>query len=160
MKPEIRLLLDVLEVAFGRGWQGTTLSGSLRGVTPRQALWRPAPGRHNVWELALHAAYWKYVVRRRITGETGRGGFPRSPSNWPALPESPTGAAWREDLRLLRRMHEGLLEAVAALPPRKLRARSPTGTWTYAQMIFGVAAHDVYHTGQIQLIKKLATVEH
>jgi uncharacterized damage-inducible protein DinB len=155
MHSEIKLLLGTLDGAFGRGWQGTTLSGALRGVTPRQALWRPTRGRHNVWELALHAAYWKYVVRRRIAGQTARGAFPRAPSNWPDLPDAPTPAAWRADVRLLRRMHDELLQAVAALPPRKLGTRSPSGKWTYAQMIFGVAAHDIYHTGQIQLIKRL-----
>jgi DinB superfamily len=152
---DIRLLLATLDGAFGRGWQGTTLSGALRGVTPRQALWRPARDRHNVWEVALHAAYWKYVVRRRITGEKARGAFPRSPSNWPEVPESPTAAAWRADVRLLHHMHQELLAAVAALPPRRLGARSPGGKWTYAEMIFGVAAHDAYHTGQIQLVKRL-----
>ena len=156
MPSEIRLLLDILDRAFtGTGWHGTTLLGALRGVTPRQALWRPAPGRHNVWELALHAAYWKYVVRRRITGTEERGAFPRAPSNWPAAPGAPTAKAWREDVRLLKRMHAELVDAVASLPPAKLRARSPSGKWTYAQMIHGVAGHDLYHTGQIQLVKRL-----
>jgi hypothetical protein len=155
MNSQIRLLLDMLNRAFtGSGWHGTTLLGSLRGVSPRQALWRPAPGRHNVWELALHAAYWKYVVRRRITGGTERGAFPRGPSNWP-VPRHTTEKAWREDLRLLTRMHAELTAAVASLSPRKLAARSPSGKWTYAQMIHGVAGHDLYHTGQIQLIKRL-----
>jgi len=123
MPSEIRLLLDILDRAFtGTGWHGTTLLGALRGVTPRQALWRPAPGRHNVWELALHAAYWKYVVRRRITGAGERGAFPRAPSNWPDVPEAPTAKAWREDVRLLKRMHAELVDAVASLPPSALRS--------------------------------------
>jgi uncharacterized damage-inducible protein DinB len=155
MNREVRLLLDTLDGAFGRGWQGTTVLGALRGLTPREALWRPAPGRHNVWELVLHVAYWKYVVRRRIVGESARGAFPRRPGNFPAVPDRPDRKAWRDDVRLLKRMHDELLAAVRALPPRKLGARSPRGRWTYAQMIFGVAAHDVYHTGQIQLIKRL-----
>ena len=156
MHSEIKLLLQVLDGAFlGRGWQGTTLTGALRGVTPKHALWRPGPKRHNVWELALHTAYWKYVVRRRITGDETRGAFPRSPSNWPAVPAVPDAAAWRRDVGLVKEMHAELRTVVAGLKPRRLAARSPTGKWTYAEMIHGVAAHDLYHTGQIQLIKRL-----
>jgi uncharacterized damage-inducible protein DinB len=76
------------------------------------------------------------------------------------VPARPTAAAWRADIRLLRETHAQLVAAVAALPPNRLGARSPTGQWTYAQMIAGVAAHDAYHTGQIQLIKKLRTADH
>src|SRR5438874_523546 len=72
---ELQLLLDGLDEAFDRkSWHGTNLRGSVRGVAVKEALWRPGPGRHNIWELMLHAAYWKYVVRRRITGEK-RGSF-------------------------------------------------------------------------------------
>lgn len=155
MNPEIRLLLDMLDRAFdSKGWHGTTLLGALRGVTPDQAVWQPGPGRNSIWALTLHTAYWKYVVRRRLERARERGAFPRGPSNWPAVPE-PTLAAWRADVRLLQRMHAELTATVKAFPPRRLGARSPRGQWTMAQMIFGVASHDLYHTGQIQLIKKL-----
>ncbi|MGH7646115.1 MAG: DinB family protein, partial [Gemmatimonadales bacterium] len=64
---DIRLLLEVLDQAFDRrAWHGTALWGAIRGLTPAQALWRPRPGRHNNWEVVLHTAYWKYIVRRRL----------------------------------------------------------------------------------------------
>lgn len=153
--PRIELLLEVLDQAFDRkGWHGTTLRGALRGLTATEALWRPAPQRHNIWELTVHAAYWKYAVRRRLTGEA-IGSFARKPSNWPAVPLDPDTAAWKLDIRLLESEHQLLREAVRTLPPAKLRARSPQGVWTNAEEIHGIAAHDLYHTGQIQLIKKL-----
>ena len=89
-------LLAALDEGFdARAWHGPTLRGSLRGVTPPQALWRPAPGRHNIWEIAVHAAYWKYVVRRVITGAK-RGSFPLKGSNW-FLRDRADAALWRED---------------------------------------------------------------
>jgi hypothetical protein len=153
--PRIELLLEVVDQAFDqRGWHGTTLRGSLRGVTADEALWRPAPGRHNIWELTVHTAYWKYAVRRRLTGgETGS--FARKPSNWPAVPDTPDAAAWKSDIRLLEAEHRLLRDTVRTLPPAKLKALSPQGVWTMAEEIHGVAAHDLYHTGQIQLIKRL-----
>jgi hypothetical protein len=153
--PRIELLLEVLDQAFDqKGWHGTTLRGALRGMTPEEALWRPASGRHNIWELTVHAAYWKYAVRRRLTGDAA-GSFPRKPSNWPAVPDVPDAAEWKQDIRLLESEHRMLREAVRTLPPAELEARSPKGVWTNAQEIHGIAAHDLYHTGQIQLIKKL-----
>ena len=151
----IELLLEILDQAFDRkGWHGTTLRGSLRGITPEQALWRPAPGRHNIWELTVHAAYWKYAVRRRLVGDA-MGSFPRKPSNWPLVPATADGNAWKLDVRLLESEHRLLRDTVRTLPPARLEARSPQGVWTNAEEIHGIAAHDLYHTGQIQLIKKL-----
>src|SRR5256886_17585886 len=98
----IALLLDVVDQAFDRkAWHGTALWGSVRGLTPRQALWRPGRRRHNIWEIVLHTAYWKYIVRRRLTRDPGLV-FPRAGSNWPALPAKPDAAAWRGGGRLLQ----------------------------------------------------------
>ena len=71
------MLLDLIDQAFDRqSWHGPNLRGSIRGLTHEEALWRPHPDRHNIWEHVLHAAYWKYTVRRRILGEK-RGSFMR-----------------------------------------------------------------------------------
>lgn len=153
--PRIPLLLDILDRAYDRkGWHGTTLRGAVREVGPAEALWRPGKERHSIWELALHTAYWKYTVRRRLTGGS-RGAFPRRPSNWPAPPNQPDAEAWAADLVLLDEEHAAFREMVAALTSEQLDARSPRGTWTNLQQIHGVAAHDLYHTGQIQLIRRL-----
>jgi hypothetical protein len=153
--PRIALLLQIMDQAFDqRGWHGTTLRGSLRGVTPTEALWRPGPERHNIWELAIHAAYWKYAVRRRLAGDS-TGSFERKPSNWPGIPDPPDLKAWKKDVALLESEHARLRGVVSDLTAADLERRSPKGVWTYAEEIHGVAAHDLYHTGQIQLIKRL-----
>lgn len=153
--PRIPLLVQILDSVFeGRAWHGTTLRGSLRGLTPDEALWRPGPRRHCVWDLVLHTAYWKYVTRRRLTGSK-RGAFPRPGSNWPRLPRVRDDAAWRTDVALLVEEHRRLVETVAAFPAGRLDRRPPKGTWTFAQQIHGVAAHDGYHAGQIQLLKRM-----
>ena|SRR5215207_3448156 len=153
--PLIALLLEVTDQAFDhKSWHGTTLRGSLRGLTPDQALWRPGPRRHNIWELTLHAAYWKYAVRRRLAGEAV-GSFERRPSNWPDIPEPADGRAWKRDVAFLESEHRKLRDIIGGLAPAALAHRSPRGVWTYAEEIHGIAAHDLYHTGQIQLIKRL-----
>ena len=80
--PEIDVLLNLIDQAFDHSsWHGTNLKGSIKGMTAKQAAWRPAPGRHNAWELVVHAAYWKNIVRRRLLGEA-KGSFPLKGSNW------------------------------------------------------------------------------
>ncbi len=152
---EITLLLHLLQEGYQqRAWHGPNLKGSLRGLTVEQASWRPAPGRHNIWEIAVHAAYWKYIVRRRITGEK-RGSFPIKGSNWFKRPMVITREAWHEDLALLDNVHLSLIDAVSRVKPTALD-RKPRGSKVSTRtMIAGVAAHDIYHAGQIQLLKRL-----
>ncbi|HEV8394408.1 MAG TPA: DinB family protein [Vicinamibacterales bacterium] len=148
-------LLVQLDTAYNNvSWHGPNLRGSLRGVSLDAAAWRPQPGAHNVWELLVHAAYWKYAAWRRLTG-AARGSFPLEGSNFFERPVERTASAWRADLRLLEARHRELRAAVAATAPRALDARLPGSRVTRLRLITGVAAHDVYHAGQIQLLKKL-----
>ena len=152
---ELVLLLSMLDEAYERkAWHGANLRGALRGVTAREAAWRPRRGRHNIRELVLHAAYWKYSVRRMLTGEK-RGAFPEKGSNWFPRNALPTEKAWRSDLALLEREHRRLREAIASLPAAALSRRPPGSKHTMARLAYGAASHDLYHTGQIQLLKVL-----
>lgn len=149
----VGLLVSLLDEAFRRNaWHGPTLWGALRGVTPEQAAWRPAPDRHNIWEVVVHAAYWKHIVRRRITGDR-RLRFPLRGTDWFARPTDAGESAWREDLKLLRDQHRQLHTLVAGLSPAEVGG--DRAGERRAHLIRGIAAHDVYHAGQIQLLKRL-----
>lgn len=139
-----------------RAWHGgATPMGALRGVPAAMAAWRPAPGRPSIWSLTLHIAYWKYAVRRRLL-PAGQERFRRHPANFPDVPADASEAAWRSDVRLLSDEHVLLLRAVAAFPPAALGRKAGTRKLhTYADLIAGIALHDAYHAGQIQLIKRL-----
>lgn len=160
-EPRLAEVLHLLDPPAGtKLWYGgATVLGSLRGVGCEQAAWKPGPGRHSIWELALHAAYWKYAVRRRLDPSVPRGSFPRAPSNWPRLPSEPDERAWNEDRALLRREHEALVAFARGLAPRDLDRRDGKGEYRALDLLFGVATHDIYHTGQIQLVKRLFVAE-
>jgi uncharacterized damage-inducible protein DinB len=157
--PQVEQLLEIIARAYDhRSWHGTNLRGSIRGLDPSIAATRPARGRHNIWELVVHAAYWKYAVWRRLTGEK-RGSFPLEGSNWFPRPV-PGGAderAWRRDVALLGRMHAQLVEAIAALSDRDLTRVSRGSMASNFELIAGVAAHDLYHAGQIQVVRRLVS---
>jgi DinB superfamily len=148
-------LLAIMDAAYDRkSWHGTNLRGSIRGLTVRQAAWRPSPKRHNIWELIVHAAYWKYTAFRRFT-DAPRGSFPLKGSNWFDRREGLSDRAWRDDLALLERTHRDLRAAVTQLTPADLTKMPRGSKVSNFALLSGVAAHDLYHAGQIQLLKRL-----
>lgn len=150
----ITLLLKQADQSFNRrSWHGTNLRGALRNVTAQEAVWRPGSGRRNIWEYLLHSAYYTYAVARVLEDAKERGTFPRKPSGWPRLPGVPDQKAWAADVRLLEEQYQRFRAALENLDPRKLDQKR--GKWTYAEHAFGLANHDLYHAGQIQLLKRL-----
>jgi DinB superfamily len=144
------IILALLDEAFSKKtWHGPNLRQSLKALTAKQAAWRPAPGRHNIWEETLHAAYWKYAVRRRLEGGQ-RGSFILKGSNFFARPEKgrATEAAWRADRAILENEHHAMVQTI-----RKV-LQSPKAK-KQLRMLYGIAFHDVYHAGQIRLLRRL-----
>lgn len=142
-------LLAVIDQGYARSaWHGPNLKQALRGVSAESAAWRPAPGRHNIWELALHCAYWKFAVRRRLM-RLKDASFPLPGSNWFERPGELSEKAWKRDKNLLegesRKLREAFAEYLSSQIPKDAQLR----------MISGAAFHDVYHAGQIRLLRKL-----
>ena len=157
MDKRVRLLVEIFDQAYrAPSWHGMPLKGTLRGVSARDALWRPGPKRHCIWELVLHTAYWKCMVRRRLLRDA-QIAFPRSGANWPELTPRTNEAAWRRDRALLDEQHALLRRAIVRLDPRQLERRGWGGhsTWRVQAEIYGIASHDLYHAGQVQLLKRL-----
>jgi len=145
---KVELLLEILEQGYQKKtWHGPNLKQSIRGVSAREAAWRPGKQRHNIWEELVHAAYWKYVVRRRLLREK-RGSFTLKGSNWFARGDGAAETAWERDRELLEASHQKLREAVEEMPQGRFDEKS-------VDMIFGVAFHDVYHAGQIRMLRRL-----
>jgi hypothetical protein len=155
-QPLVDQLLEIIDRAYDHhSWHGTNLRGSIRRVRAAAAVTRPARDRHNIAELVVHCAYWKYTVVRRLTGER-RGSFAVKGSNFFARQAPYSEAAWAEDVRLLDDTHRALRAAIAALTDRQLsRVLPDSDSTTVFDTVAGIAAHDLYHAGQIQLLKRL-----
>ena len=144
------LMLRLFDEAYKKKtWHGPNLRQAIRGVSAKQAARRPGAGRHNIWEETVHAAYWKYAVRRRIEGGK-KGPFALPGSNFFPRPEKgrASEAAWRADKELLDREHRALRAAIERV------LDTPRGG-KFLKQIYGVAFHDVYHAGQIRLLRRL-----
>ncbi len=150
-------LLDALAEAFeGPAWHGPSLRSSIKGVSADEARWRPGKRRNSIWDLVVHAAYGKYLVASRLEPDVERDfGRKLAKAWWPRLPERTDGKTWREDQQLLAHWHQALLEACGRVPEARLRETRLQSRFTLAGEVHGLALHDVYHAGQIRLVRRL-----
>ena len=143
---------DQLHRAYhGNAWHGPALRELLAGMSSRTAARRPIAGAHTIWEIVLHISRWEDVVRRRLAGEHIVSLPPQE--DWP-LPGNTTPAAWRKTLRDLRRSNSALVIAIRRFPARRLNGLVPGKKHSFEHMLHGVVQHDLYHAGQIALLKK------
>jgi len=150
---EPALIAEQLRRAFeGDAWHGPALLELLQGVDAATAAAKPLPGVHSIWELVLHVAAWDSAACRRLGGEkfqlTGT-------ANFPVVPK-PAEAAWHKAVAHAKQTHELLVKTVAALPESRLRERVPGKRYDFYFMLHGVAQHELYHAGQIAILKKAA----
>ena len=144
---EIERIVDQLDRAFeGKAWHGPPVMKILRGITANQAAARLFPDTHTIREIVAHMTAWKRVVTRRISGEVVR---VTPAQDWP----SPRGP-WADAVAELRRAHRGLVKAVRKLPAARLRDRVPGKGHDFYVSLHGMVQHDLYHAGQIALLKK------
>ncbi|HEV2801056.1 MAG TPA: DinB family protein [Pyrinomonadaceae bacterium] len=155
---EIERLADQLERAFYRdAWCGASLLEALEGVGAERAAARPLARAHSIWEIVLHVGGWKRAVRQRLEGQAVR--LPEE-GDWPEVQDT-SEAAWRETLQQLRLRHEELLRAVRRLDDSRLEdvlitetSRETGGGVSCYVTLHGAVQHDLYHGGQISLLKK------
>jgi uncharacterized damage-inducible protein DinB len=155
---EIDRIVDELQREYdGDPWHGSPLRSILEGITATQAAARPVAGAHSIWELVLHMTAWKNEVRRRLGGAPA--GEPEE-GDWPPVGE-PSEAHWHQARARLDRAHRDLIGAIRVLPEARLfeptndpRDRESGAGVTHYVLLHGIVQHDVYHSGQIALLKK------
>ncbi len=125
-------------------------------MTWEDAIQRPIPAGHNIWELVLHITSWSNIALRRITGGQVE---PFDGEDWP-LPAAMSADNWAEACAALADSHERLREVVAGLSDDELARNAPESHRSIAAMLHGVTQHGAYHGGQIALLRKAVTIHH
>jgi len=144
----------ILREGYGDGaWHGPDLKAAIADVTSSGAFWRPAPGRHNIAEIALHHAYYARAVRAKVIG-TDVEPFVLSGEDWFALPD-PSTLPWSKIQEIVRLEQDRLAAVVADIDAHRIQ--SPLPDSERFDLVLGITCHAVYHAGQIQLVKRLAT---
>jgi uncharacterized damage-inducible protein DinB len=152
---ENQRLSDQIRRAFeGNAWHGDSVIELLADVDAKTAAAHPIKNAHSIWELVLHVATWDDVVRRRIGGKAV---MPTDEENFPPVKDT-SEAAWRKALEHSKHTHNELVKAVAGFPDSRLQEQVPGKTQDYYNFFYmfsGIAQHELYHAGQIALLKKM-----
>lgn len=151
---ETSRLADQIRRAFeGDAWHGDSVLELLAGVDAKTAAARPIPSAHSIWEILLHLSAWDGVVIRRIGGAAV---MPTDTENFPPVMDT-SEAAWGKAVGTVKKTHEELVRAVAGFPDSRLQEQVPgkkQDYYNFYYMFSGVVQHELYHAGQIALLKK------
>jgi uncharacterized damage-inducible protein DinB len=150
---EIERILDQLKRAHeGNAWHGPSVREAIAGITAEQAHARPLANAHSIWELVHHIAVWENAGRRRLSGDRAQIDL-SSPEDWPPADDD-TEAAWEQAKAAFDHGHEALVEAIKRVPESRLDEPILEGMSTVYVTLHGVIQHDLYHAGQISMLKK------
>ncbi|MGC1226323.1 MAG: DinB family protein [Candidatus Sulfotelmatobacter sp.] len=145
------ILAEQLRRAFdGDAWHGPSVLEVLADVDATTAAAKPIRDVHSIWELVLHIAVWDDAALRRLEGKVFQ---PEGTDNFP-IPPKPTQAAWRKAIADAKRTHNLLVKTVSSLPESRLWDRVPGKKYDFCHMLHGMAQHELYHAGQIAILKK------
>jgi uncharacterized damage-inducible protein DinB len=152
---ESALLADQLRRAFeGDAWHGPAILELLADIDAPTAAMHPIKDVHSIWELVLHIAAWDDAVNRRIV--LGRALELQDEENFPPV-KGKSSAEWKKAVDHVKQAHKQLLRTVEALPDQRLTEQVPGKTYNIRFMLEGVAQHELYHAGQIAILKKART---
>jgi len=135
----------------GGAWHGPSVRELLSGVDATAAARRPLPDAHSIWEILLHMTVWLEVVRRRVT--EGRAIEPPPAEDWPA-PAEPTEEAWQAVVLRHERAYRDLAGFLSRLGDEDLKERVAGKDYDASIMLYGIVQHELYHAGQIALLRK------
>ncbi|MBZ5722805.1 MAG: DinB family protein [Acidobacteriia bacterium] len=151
---ETARLADQIKRAFdGDAWHGDSVHELLADVRAAEAAARPIKNAHSIWEILLHIAAWDDAVIRRIGGSAVT---LSDAQNFPPV-KDPSPAAWQRAVNAAKQTHDDLVKAVAAFPDSRLGEQVPGKKQSYYNfyyMFSGIVQHELYHAGQIALLKK------
>lgn len=152
---EIDRIVDQMERAFeGDAWHGSSISEILACITADQAAAHPIPEAHSIWQIVLHTSVWQRTVRERLQGKPIEA-LPDD-EDWPPVTDIST-PAWTAAARELRSEYELLREEALLWRDRDLGETTEGQRYTVYEMLHGVIQHNLYHAGQIALLKKATT---
>jgi uncharacterized damage-inducible protein DinB len=146
-----RMITQLHHTYRGPSWHGPTLVELLADVKADEASQKVLPNVHSIWELVLHAAAWKQAVRQRIDGQPAN---LEGEADWPRVVDT-SYRAWGDALASLDAAHAALEARVRQMGEADLDRKAPNPEVNLFQTLHGVMEHDIYHAGQIAILKKV-----
>jgi uncharacterized damage-inducible protein DinB len=144
-----RLLYETYE---GNPWHGLPVKQVLQGINAQQAARRISLNTHTIWELVRHMAAWRNFAFQKIAGDKSFD-ILNSEQDWPSI-KSSDESNWQIDLQVLDNRQQQLLQAINTMDDQDLENVVYGREYTFYILLHGIIQHDLYHTGQMALLKK------
>lgn len=148
---EVKFVMDQLRTTFsGDSWHGPSVMKTLEGIDAVQAAARPLGERHTIWELVDHMTYWLEEAHKALKAkEMPR---PEKVMDWPRMRSGED--QWRESVSRLEAAVNMLLDELTTWNTKDLEKTVAGANYSYRQMLHGAVHHNLYHTGQIAILKR------
>lgn len=147
---EIEFLVDQLRTTFnGDSWHGPNLVKTLDGIDLYDAGTRYLADRHTIWELTNHITYWLDEVYKSVKDVTA---LNHEGNDWPEM--GTTEAEWTQSLSRVEEVVNMLIDELVSWTNEGLARPVPGSNFTFKQMLHGLIHHNLYHSGQINILKK------
>lgn len=151
--PISRIKSQFIGIYDGEPWYGDPIVKILKGISAQQAAAYPIPGAHSIWEIVLHLISWRRFGIEKLKGNAAYDVEWDSKEEWPAIPEV-TGGNWAQTLAALAKSQMQILELLDAVEAEALERQVPPRTYSLHFLLQGIIQHDLYHAGQISMLKK------
>ncbi|HAX49412.1 MAG TPA: DinB family protein [Ignavibacteria bacterium] len=147
MNPGAAYLNDLEQFTTGKNFWQASLLKQIEGLTMQQALYKPSPDRHGIWQIVRHIAYWKYWA---LTYLNENKKLNAKEDNWAPMPEVQTEETWQEEIENLRKLNEDCISSAAKLGDEIFNSSDERIVF-FRQLLY----HDSYHTGQIGFLRAM-----
>jgi hypothetical protein len=140
-------LKDLDSYFYGPNFWQAGLFPQVKNLTLKQALWKPSPDRHCIYDVVLHLINWKW-----FSVETLKGNHPKSMRklNWVKIPKNPDSKTWKADVKKLRNLQEEFKSFV-----KKAHSNFFDPSQDFSRFTREVIYHDCYHCGQIGILRAM-----
>jgi uncharacterized damage-inducible protein DinB len=145
---EVTKIVNILKHTYEKNaWHGPAVKEVLAGTKEKQVFNRFGNS-HSIIELVSHMTAWRNYVTEKLKGNdsfelTDEQNFPNEKS-------------WKKALADLEQSQLNLIKALEKTDEEQLQKIVPNRKFKFYTMLHGIIHHDIYHIGQIQLLKKFS----
>jgi uncharacterized damage-inducible protein DinB len=149
---EVHRIAKQLQRTFqGRAFHGPAVEEALDGVNAKMAAARVRGSTHSIWQIVKHMTFWQDTARDWLKGSTRR---PAPGEDWSQITDK-SEAAWQQARKDLRRAYDQLRDEVLLLDEKHLEEPIFEAMSKVEVVLHGIIQHNIYHAGQISLLKKM-----
>ena len=155
MRQEIHHIFSMLETTTkGNPWYGDALVSALQQI-PKEIVYTRIDGSNSIIEITKHLLNWYQFSLERVKGSSNYTLHFAEENNWTTL--TAADLVWEDCIKELDKLYNSLISQLSKKEDAFLNEIVPERTYTYSFLLYGLIQHNIYHLGQIQLLKKILT---